>query len=147
MPTELSWTSNEMWILTMSVLALVVAVSSLVYTIWSNHKFRRADALQKVREKVTTNAERFFNTNLFGDAQGNPFSLNKDHAEAAKGYYLEVTSAYKAHKHLFKKAAQSEIDAALKEVEKVGFPIPQLFGGIGAMNRAIALIQKTLQRY
>lgn len=149
MPAELSWTSIETWTLILGALGIGMSLGIWVHSTWSKRKDRRADALQKVREKVMTNAERFRNTRIFGGASGNPFEMNKDRVEEATGYYLEVSSAYKAHKYLFKKVDQSKIDAALKEIERDGFPVSISMSYVGReeTDRAITLIQETLQRY
>ena len=144
MATELSWTSVETWTLIIGVLAIGVTLGIWVHSIWSNRKFRRVDALQKVREKVTTNAEHFRNVTIGVP----PFVTDEERVRAARKYYSEVCGAYKASKSFFKEADQRTIDAALEEIaERDGFSASMAYdGGRSEMGRGIALIEKALQR-
>ena len=146
---EQSGTSNE-WALTMSALALLVSTSSLAYTIWSNYKFRHADALQVVRTKVTTNAARFNGAiNALRAVKAYGGTPSSDNLVEATKLYAEVRDVYKAYEHYFREADRDEIDTALDKVEEGGptAPVISFADRIAAMGEAIKLIRETLRRY
>lgn len=133
-------TNNE--VLTLIISALALAAS--IYAIWSNNKSRRADALQRVRDKVTTNAPRFDGVfdmcmESFNEHQMPP----QGHLTEANKMYTEMRNVYDANKHHFKKPDRSKIDTALNNVIAEGRGDAQ--DALIAMRGAVKLIRETLE--
>lgn len=100
--------------LIVSTAAFLVAVASLVHSIYSNTANRRSDDLQRVRGIVTSNIAKF--NGILTGLQHKPEPTADDLMEPAR-LYSEMRDAYRSFRHSFSARDRSKLDALLNDIE------------------------------
>ena len=122
----------------LAILSLLVALFAIGYTVWSNHKFRCRDALQKVREVVITRYSKF--NSIIMEAQSKS-DLSMEEALVLTDIYADIRNTYHINWRYFSKSARKQIDNKIILLEKEYDSDPKTYNLISKIVEVMELIE------
>ena len=126
----------------LAILSLLVALFAIGYTVWSNHKFRCRDALQKVREVVITRRSTF--NGIVMEAQSKS-DLSEKGANALAQTYVDIRDIYNINRRYFSKSSRKQIDDKITILQKKYDSNPKAYNIIPIMVEVMELIEAESQ--